>query len=157
MTLFSINKDYQLTALNDWNVIPGVGKEIADFSLYSEDRKREFYAFAEDHVMSIAYTYENFCNIVIKDWFCDELNIVFPDTYSEEIALGQKVRWYEDHDIVDDNHGGRDDYFCCVAEIGEKETDKKYFVAYGFIDELDHDAKEEYLNMIDSIKPVLSD
>lgn len=155
VSLVSLDGTYQITASNDWENIPDSKVEDdVQFDIYSKKKNTIIHSFAEKHIVYTAYTFENYCNQMIKDWFCDELNIVFPETYSEETVLGKRVRWYEGYDLVETASGEKKDYFCYITEIGEKETEKTFFVVYGFLDDLNDDIKQEVLGMFDSMNPI---
>lgn len=153
----SLDGKYQLTASNDWEKDPELTLDIGQFGLYSEKKKNTFYAFVEEHIIYTAFSFENYCNIRIKDWFCDELNIIFPESYTEESVLGKTARWYEGYDLVDYGYGEKYDYYCCITEIGEKETEKTYFVSYGFVESMNEEVKEEILGMLNSFQAISYD
>lgn len=154
VTFVSLDGKYQLTASNDWEKNPDTTLDIGHFGLYSDKKNNTFYAFVEEHIIYTAFTFENYCNIRIKDWFCDELDIIFPETYTEESVLGKTARWYEGHDLVDNGDGDKYDYYCCITEIGEKDSEKTYFVSYGFVESVDEKVKAEILDMLNSFQPV---
>ena len=160
VTFVSFDGKYELTASNDWIVIPNLTAEEKKewlFALYSNKRKIEFETLFEPHAVYSVFKYENYCNKFIKDVFCNQFDIAFPDDYSEVDVWGTKARWYEDFGVIDDQCGGKEDYFCCIAEVGEEETEKTYFVAYGFLKGLNDDIKAEILEMINSITPIIKE
>lgn len=150
VTIFSNDGRYQLKAPLGWEKMNDAVMNNQLFAIKYPKRNNTFCVYIEDHTLYNVYSFDKYCDKMIKEWFCESLTLSYPETYNEEIALGQTVRWYEGHD--QSYEGTNTDYFCCFAEYGEKETEKTYFIAYGFSPNLNSKVKEEYLDMIDSIE-----